>query len=131
MINFEPHIYFFESYEHLLDEFLNDMTSQGVSDLISKPYSVGDQGGVHGLPEVLKEINCSDPSVCANQKNKACYQWFLSICMNQRHYNQMLEDVRYVKQVFLSIKGDFFDAINHVAVRTETDKYPEDGPNRK
>ena len=131
MINFEPHIYFFESYEHLLDEFLNDMTSQGVSDLISKPYSVGDRGGMHGLPEVLKEINCSDPSVCANQKNKACYQWFLSICMNQRHYNQMLEDVRYVKQVFLSIKGDFFDAINHVAVRTETDKYPEDGPNRK
>ena len=107
------------------------MTSQGVSDLISKPHSVGDQGGVHGLPETLRGINCSDPSVCANQKNKACYQWFLSICMNQRHYNQMLEDVRYVKQVFLSIKSDFFDAINHVAVRTETDKYPEDGPDRK
>ena len=80
---------------------------------------------------ILKERNCSDPSVCANHKNKACYQWFLSICMNQRHYNQMLEDVRYVKQVFLSIKGDFFDAINHIAVRTETDKYPEDGPDRK
>ena len=114
-----------------LDEFLNNMTSQGVSDLISKPHSVGDQGGVYGLPEMLKEVNCSDPSVCANQKNKACYQWFLSICMNQRHYNQMLEDVRYVKQVFLSIKGDFFDAINHIAVQTETDKYPEESPDRK
>ena len=51
--------------------------------------------------------------------------------MNQRHYQQMIEDTEYVKQVFGSIKNSFYQAINHVEARTETDQKLELGPDRK
>jgi len=97
LINFNPHIEFFEAYEMLLKEFLADMVSKGVSDMISKPHKVGDGGGLHGLPDELRDVNCSDSTICENNDHIACYQWFLSICMNQRHYGKMLDDVEYVE----------------------------------
>ena len=131
MIHFEHHINFFETYEKYLNLFLEDMTSKGVSDLINKPQeSMGDHT-TSSWPSELRNLNCSDASICANNNKKACYQWFLSICMNQRHYQQMLEDTDYVKQVFRSIKGNFYQAINHVGMRTDVDQELELGPNRQ
>ena len=90
--------------------------------------------GEHTTRSLLSELRvlkCSDPSICKNNNKKACYQWFLSICMNQRHYQQMLDDTEYVKQVFKSIKGSFYQAINHVETRTEVDQELKPGPNRQ
>ena len=42
----------------------------------------------------------------------------------------MLDDTDYVKQVFRSIKGNFYQAINHVEMRTEVDQELELSPNR-
>ena len=131
MIHFEHHINFFETYEKYLNLFLEDMTSKGVSYLINKPQeSLGDHT-THGWPSELRSLNCSDASICENNNKKACYQWFLSICMNKRHYQQMLDDIDYVKQVFRSIKGNFYQAINHVEMRTEVDQELELGLNRQ
>ena len=82
--------------EKYLNLFLDDMSSKGVSDLISEPQKVMGGHTVKSLPSALKDLYCSDSSVCDNNNKKACYQWFLSIRMNQRHYHQMLEDTEYV-----------------------------------
>ena len=107
------------------------MTSKGVSDLINKPQELMGEHTTRSLPSELRDLNCSDPSICENNNKKACYQWFLSICMNQRHYQQMLDDTEYVKQIFKSIKGSFYQAINHVETTTEADQELKPGPYRQ
>ena len=119
IIDFKPHIRFFEEYEQFLEMFLNDMLSQGTSELIRNPHKVGSQQESHGVPDSLRNVNCSDPSVCETIDLKSCYQWFISICMNQKHYEQMIEDTQYIKVVFQKLKENVYLAINHVSNRTD------------
>ena len=45
--------------------------------------------------------------------HKDCYHWYVSICMSQKHYKQLLKETRHVKEVFDTLKGSFYEAINH------------------
>ena len=65
------------------------------------------------LPLQLDNIDCDRPEVCKENPYKDCYYWYVSICMSQKHYKQLLKETRYVKEVFDTLKGSFYEAINH------------------
>ena len=67
-------------------------------------------------------MTCDNPQVCAGHEDKFCYQWYVSTCMNRQHYEHMVEEVKYLKEVFEHVKETFFQAINHVSSHSgETD----------
>ena len=70
------------------------------------------------FPAELRNLTCDNPQVCAGHKDKFCYQWYVSTCMNREHYKHMVEEVKYLKEVFEHVKETFFQAINHVSSRS-------------
>ena len=65
------------------------------------------------LPLQLDNIDCDRPEVCEENPYKDCYHWYVSICMSQKHYKQLLKETRHVKEVFDTLKDSFYEAINH------------------
>ena len=53
--------------------------------------------------------------------HKDCYHWYVSICMSQKHYKQLLKETRHVKEVFDTLKGSFTEAINHQEQKIEAE----------
>ena len=39
--------------------------------------------------------------------------------MSQKHYKQLLKETRHVKEIFDTLKGSFYEAINHHEERPE------------
>ena len=75
------------------------------------------------LPLQLEKIDCDRPEICEENPYKDCYHWYMSICMSQKHYKQLLKETRHVKEVFDTLKESFYEAINHheEELRRETD----------
>ena len=70
------------------------------------------------FPAELRNLTCDNPQVCTGHEDKFCYQWYVSTCMNRQHYEHMVEEVKYLKEVFEHVKETFFQAINHVSSRS-------------
>ena len=66
------------------------------------------------FPENLRNMTCDDPHLCGGSGYKFCYQWYATTCLNRQHYDHMLEEVKYVYQVFKQVRDTFLQAINHV-----------------
>ena len=71
------------------------------------------------LPMQLENVDCDRPEVCEEDSHKDCYHWYVSICMSQKHYKQLLKETRHVKEVFDTLKGSFYEAINHQEEKLE------------
>ena len=67
-------------------------------------------------------MDCSRPVVCEENPYKDCYHWFVSICMSQKHYKQLLKETRHVKEVFDTLKKSFYEAINHKEGKLEEEQ---------
>ena len=48
----------------------------------------------------LENVDCDKPDICETNPHKDCYHWYVSICMSQKHYKQLLKETRHVKEVF-------------------------------
>ena len=69
----------------------------------------------------LENVDCDRPEVCETNPHKDCYHWYVPICMSQKHYKQLLKETRHVKEVFDTLKGSFYEAINHQEEKLEKD----------
>ena len=69
----------------------------------------------------LENVDCDKPEVCETNPHKDCCHWYVSICMSQKHYKQLLKETRHVKEVFDTLKGSFYETINHQEEKLEKD----------
>ena len=71
------------------------------------------------FPAVLRNMSCDDPEICKTHSDKLSYQWFMTTCMNRRHYHHMLEEVKYLQEVYKQVKTTFYQAISHVSEKSK------------
>ena len=100
-----------------MNDFLEDIQDDGKVEIIKDPTSIFERNEdmIKYFPAELRNLTCDNPHVCAGHEDKFCYQWYVSTCMNRQHYEHMLEEVKYLKEVFEHVKETFFQAINHVS----------------
>ena len=123
-LDFSPYVTFFEKYEQYISDFLNDMQDINKVKMVKDPTQVFRDNPnmlLKYFPEVLRNMSCSDPHVCRGKDYKFCYQWYITTCLNRQHYDHMMEEVKYVYQVFKQVRDTFLQAINHVR-NNSTDK---------
>ena len=116
-LDFSPYVSFFERYEKYINDFLEDIQDSEKVEMIKNPTNIFKRhiDMLKYFPTELRNLTCDDPQVCAGHEDKFCYQWYVSTCMNRQHYEHMVEEVKYVKEVFEHVKETFFQAINHVS----------------
>ena len=116
-LDFSPYVTFFERYEQYISDFLEDMQDIDKVRMIKDPTQVFRDNPnmlLKYFPENLRNMTCDDPLVCRGNGYKFCYQWYVTTCLNRQHYDHMLEEVKYVYQVFRQVRDTFLQAINHV-----------------
>ena len=116
-LDFSPYVTFFERYEQYISDFLDDMQDIDKVRMIKDPTQVFRDNPnmlLKYFPENLRNMTCDDPLVCRGNGYKFCYQWYVTTCLNRQHYDHMLEEVKYVYQVFRQVRDTFLQAINHV-----------------
>ena len=116
-LDFSPYVTFFEKYEQYITDFLKDMQDADKVRMIKDPTQVFRENPnmlLNYFPEVLKNMTCDDHNLCEGKNYKLCYQWYVTTCLNRQHYDHMLEEVKYVYQVFKQVRDTFLLAINHV-----------------
>ena len=115
-LDFSPYVSFFEKYEKYVNDFLEDIKDDGKVEMIKDPTSIFErhEDMLKYFPAELRNLTCDNPHVCAGHEDKFSYQWYVSTCMNRQHYEHMLEEVKYLKEVFEHMKETFFQTINHV-----------------
>ena len=123
-LDFSSYVSFFERYEKYINDFLEDIQDNEKVEMIKDPTSIFERhiDMLKYFPAELRNLTCDNQHVCAGHEHKFCYQWYVSTCMNRKHYEQMVEEVKYLKEVFEHVKETFFQAINHVSsLSGETD----------
>ena len=70
----------------------------------------------------MENVDCVRPEVCEENPHKDCYHSYVSICMSQKHYKQLLKETRHVKEIFGTLKGSFYEAINHHEEKLEEEQ---------
>ena len=114
MVDFKTYVEYFRKYEQYLTKLYRDIRKEEKVKVITKPFKLlKERNYTSYLPMQLGNIDCGRPQVCEENPSRDCYHWFLSICMIQKHYKQLLKETRHVKEVFDTLKESFYEAINH------------------
>ena len=122
MVDFTPYVKYFRKYEQYLTKLYRDIRKEEKVKIITNPFRLlKERNYTPYLPLQLSKIDCDKPEVCEENPYKDCYHWVVSICMSQKHYKQLLKENRHVKEVFDTLKGSFYEAINHQEKKQEED----------
>ena len=114
MVDFSPYVEYFQKYDQYITKLYRDLRKEEKVKLITNPFRLlKERNYTSYLPLQLENVNCDRPEVCEENPHKDCYHWFVSICMSQKHYKQLLKETRHVKEVFDTLKKSFYEAINH------------------
>ena len=112
IVDFSPYVEYFKKYDQYITKLYRDLRKEEKVKIITNPFRLlKERNYTSYLPLQLED--CDRPEVCEENPNKDCYHWFVSICMSQKHYKQLLKETRHVKEVFDTLKGSFYEAINH------------------
>ena len=111
-LDFTPYVTFFENFERYIKNFLEDVQDPNKVDMVRDPtkLSQANKEWHKYFPEQLKDLNCSDSTVCVTYPEKLCYQWYISMCMSRQHYEHMLSEVEYLQKVYNQVKTTFYQA---------------------
>ena len=126
-LDFSPYVAFFEKYEQYITDFLKDMQDADKVRMIKDPtqaFRENPNMPLNYFPEVLKSMTCDNHNLCTGRNYKLCYQWYVTMCLNRQHYDHMLEEVKYVYQVFKQVRDTFLSAINHVRNNSTNEQDP-------
>ena len=114
MVDFSPYVEYFQKYDQYITKLYRDLRKEEKVKLITNPLRLlKERNYTSYLLLQLENVNCDRPEVCEENPHKDCYHWFVSICMSQKHYKQLLKETRHVKEVFDTLKKSFYEAINH------------------
>ena len=114
MVDFSPYVEYFKKYDQYITKLYRDLRKEEKVKLITNPFRLlKERNYTSYLPLQLENVDCNRPEVCEENPHKDCYHWFVSICMSQKHYKQLLKETRHVKEVFDTLKKSFYEAINH------------------
>ena len=107
-LDFTPYVTFFENFERYIKNFLEDVQDPSKVDMVRDPtkLSQANKEWYQYFPEQLKDLNCSDSTICVNYPEKLCYQWYISTCMSRQHYEHMLNEVEYLRKVYDQVKNN-------------------------
>ena len=120
IVDFSPYVEYFRKYEQYITKLYRDLRKEEKVKIITNPFKLlKERNYTSSLPLQLENVDCDRPEVCAENPHKDCYHWYLSICMSQKHYKQLLKETRHVKEVFDTLKGSFYEAINHQEEKLE------------
>ena len=123
MVDFSPYVEYFRKYEQYLTKLYRDLRKEEKVKIITNPFKLlKERNYTSYLPLQLNNIDCNRPEVCEKNPYKDCYHWFVSICMSQKHYKQLLKETRHVKEVFDTLKDSFYEAINHEEEKSEEEQ---------
>ena len=123
MVDFTPYVEYFRKYEQYLTKLYRDLRKEEKVKIITNPFKLlQERNYTSYLPLQLNNIDCNRLEVCEENPFKDCYHRYVSICMSQKHYKQLLKETRHVKEVFDTIKDSFYEAINHKEEKSEEDK---------
>ena len=120
MVDFTPYVEYFKKYEQYLIKLYKDIRKEQKVKIITNPFKLlREKNYTSYLPLQLDNIDCNKPEVCEKNPYKDCYHWYVSIYMSQKHYKHLLKETRHVKEVFDTLKGSFYEAINHQEEKLE------------
>ena len=118
MVDFTPYIEYFKKYEQYLTKLYRDIRKE--EKIITNPFKLLKERNYTSYLQLQPDnIDCKQPEVCEENPYKDCYHWYVSICMSQKHYKQLLKETRHVKEVFDNMKESFYAAINHQEKKLE------------
>ena len=124
IVDFSPYVEYFRKYEQYITRLYRDLRKEEKV-IITNPFQLlKEKNYTSYLPLQLENVDCDRPETCEVSPHKDCYHWYVSICMSQKHYKQLLKETRHVKEVFDTLKGSFYEAINHQ--EEESEKEMED-----
>ena len=122
IVDFSPYVEYFRKYEQYITKLYKDLMKEEKVKIITNPFKLlKERNYTSYLPLQLEDVDCDRPEVCEENPHKDCYHCYLSICMSQKHYKQLLKETRHVKEVFDTLKGSFYEAINHQEEKLEKD----------
>ena len=114
MVDFSPYVEYFIKYDQYITKLYRDLRNKEKVKIITSPFKLlKERNYTSYLPLQLANVDCDRPDVCEKNPHKDCYHWYVSVCMSQKHYKQLLKETRHVKEVFDTLKGSFYEAINH------------------
>ena len=123
MVDFTPYVEYFRNCEQYLTKLYRDLRKEEKVKIITNPFKLlKERNYTSYLPLELDNIDCARPEVCEKNPYKDCYHWYVSICMSQTHYKQLLKETRHVKEVFDTLKDSFYEAINHKEEKMEDEQ---------
>ena len=113
MVDFIPYVEYFKKYEQYLTKLYQEIRKEEKAKIIGNPFRLlKERNYTSFLPAQQDNIDCTRPEVCKNNPSKGCYHWYVSICMSQKHYKQLLKETRHVKEVFDTLTESFYEVIN-------------------
>ena len=108
MVDFTPYVEYFKKYEQYLTKLYRDLRKKEKVKIITNLFKLlKERNYTSYLPLQLENIDCNRPEICKENPYKDCYHWYVSICMSQKHYKQLLKETRHVKEVFDTLKESF------------------------
>ena len=114
IVDFSPYVEYFRKYEQYITKLYRDLRKEEKVKIITNPFKLlKERNYTSYLPMQLENVDCDRPEICEEDPYKNCYHWYVSICMSQKHYKQLLKETRHVKEVYDTLKGSFYEAINH------------------
>ena len=120
VVDFSPYVEFFQKYDQYISKLYRDLRKEEKVKLITNYFRLlKERNYTSYLPLQLENVDCDKPEICEENPHKDCYHWFVSICMSQKHYKQLLKETRHVKEVFDTLKKSFYEAINHQEKNSE------------
>ena len=120
IVDFSPYVEYFQKYEQYITKLYRDLRKEEKVKLITNPFKLlKDRNYTSYLPMQLENVDCDRHEVCETNPHKDCYHWYMSICISQKHYEQLLKETRHVKEVFDTLKGSFYEAINYQEEKLE------------
>ena len=120
IVDFSPYVDYFKKYEQYITKLYRDLRKEEKVKIITNPFKLLEERNYTSyFPLQLEDIDCDRPDVCEENPHKDCYHWYVSICMSQKHYKQLLKETKHVKEVFDTLKGSFYEAINHQEEKIE------------
>ena len=122
VVDFSPYVEYFKKYEQYITKLYRDPRKEEKVKLITNPFKLlRERNYTTYLPMQLENVDCDKPEVCETNPHKDCCHWYVSTCMSQKHYKQLLKETRHVKEVSNTLKGSFYEAINHQEENLEKD----------
>ena len=102
VVDFTPYLEYFRRYEQYLTKFYRDLRKEEKVKIITNPFKLlKERNYTSYLPLQLSNIDCNRPEVCEENPYKDCYHWFVSICISQKHYKQLIKETRHTKRFLL------------------------------